>query len=84
MQQLFSPQYQWLWTLVLGVALFFPVRQLIWAMSVRREERKTGRPTDEDRRRALKRRAAFTAFLVCFVFSVAYVHVMFKNFIVGP
>lgn len=84
MQQLFSPQFQWLWTLVLGAALFLPVRQLIWALSVRREERKLGKPTDEDRRRALKRRASFTAFLLCFIFAVAYVHVMFSNFFANP
>jgi hypothetical protein len=84
MQQVFSPQYQWLWTLALGAALFFPVRQLIWALAVRREERKLGAPTDSERRAALKRRAAFTAFLLCFVFSVAYVHVMFKNFFAAP
>lgn len=84
MQQLFSPQYQWFWTLVLGVLLFFPVRQLIWAMSVRREERKLARPTDEDRRRALKRRATVTSVLLCFVFSVAYVHVMFRSFVASP
>ncbi len=84
MQQLFSPEYQWLWTVALGAALFFPVRQFIWAMSVRRAERKLGQPTDEDRRRALKRRAAFTSFLLCFVFSIVYVHVMFKTFIVSP
>lgn len=80
MQHLFSPQYQWLWTLVLGAALFFPVRQLIWAMSVRREERKLGTQTDDERRQALRRRAAFTSFLLCFVFSIAYVHVMFRSF----
>lgn len=79
MQQFFTPQYQWLWTLALGVALFFPVRQLIWALSVRREERRLGKPTDDERRRALKRRAAFTSFLLCFVFSIAYVHVMFRS-----
>lgn len=84
MQQLFSPQYQWLWTLVLGAALFFPVRQLIWALSVRREERRLGKPTDGERRAALKRRAAFTSFLLCFIFAIAYVHVMFRNFFGNP
>lgn len=84
MQHLFSPQYQWLWTVVLGAALFFPVRQLIWALSVRREERKLGTPTDENRRHVLKRRAAFTSFMLCFIFSIAYVHVMFRSFFPSP
>lgn len=83
MDALFSPQYQWLWTIALGVAMFFPVRQLIWVLSVRREEGKTGQPTEEAARTALKRRAGVTAALLCFVFSVLYVQVMFKS-IHGP
>ena len=84
MQEFFSPQYQWLWTLVLCAALFYPVRQLIWAMAVRREERKLGKPTDDERRRVLKRRAAFTSVLLCFIFSVAYVHVTFRSVFSSP
>ena len=79
MEELFSSQYQWLWTLVLGLALFFPVRQLIWTMSVRREERKLGEPTDESRRHALKRRATITSVLLCFVFSVIYMQAAFRS-----
>jgi hypothetical protein len=77
MEELFTPRYQWLWTAVLGLLLFFPIRQLIWVLSVRREERKTGTPPDEARRRALKNRAAITSALLCLVFSVLYVDVMF-------
>ena len=29
-----------LWTLILGVALFFPVRQLIWVLYVRKKQKK--------------------------------------------
>ena len=79
MQQIFSPEYQWLWTLALGAALFYPVRQFIWVMSVRREERKLGQDTDEARRVALKRRSTVTSLLLCFVFSILYVQVMFKS-----
>jgi len=83
MDALLSPQYQWLWTVVLGVALFIPVRQLIWVLSVRREEGKTGQPTDDLRRVSLKRRASVTAALLCFIFAVLYVQVMFDS-IHGP
>jgi 4-amino-4-deoxy-L-arabinose transferase-like glycosyltransferase len=79
MEELFSPHYQWLWTGLLGVALFFPVRQLIWVLSVRREESRLGQPTDDARRRSLKRRATVTSVLLCLVFSVAYIQVMFKS-----
>ena len=80
MEELFTPRYQWLWTALLGVALFLPIRQLVWTLSVRREERKLGQPTDETRRRSLKRRATATSALLCFVFSIAYIQVMFRSF----
>lgn len=72
-------QSQWLWTIALGLALFLPVRRLIWVLSVRREERKLGAETDEARRAALKRRASVTAGLLCFVFAVLYVQAMFNR-----
>lgn len=70
---------QWLWTIILGVALYFPVRQLIFALAVRREERKLGHATDESRRGEIKRRVSFTAALLCFAFAVIYVHVMLNK-----
>ncbi len=70
---------QWLWTVVLGVLLFLPARQMIWVMSVRREERKQGRAADDAQRQALRRRASVTSALLCFVFSVLYVQVMFRS-----
>lgn len=76
-------QYQLLWTILLAVALFYPVRQLIWALSVRREERRLGLPADEARRSAIKRRASVTAGLLCFVFAVLYQNVL-MNQLYGP
>ena len=76
-------QYQLLWTILLAVALFYPVRQFIWALSVRREEHRLGLPTDEIRRSALKRRATVTAVLLCFVFAVLYQNVL-MNQLYGP
>lgn len=78
METLFSKEFQWLWMFVLGVALFFPARKLIWVMSVRRAERREG-PTDAPRRQALKRRATVTAALLCFIFSVVYVNQLFSQ-----
>jgi hypothetical protein len=74
------PPAQWLWTAGLGIALFFPVRQLIWVMSVRRTERKSGRQTDEAQRAVLKKKATMTSVLLCFLFAVLYVQVFFSRF----
>ena len=71
MEFLFSPESQVLWTVVLAVALFFPVRQLIWVVSVRRTERREG-TADDARKQSLKRRASVTAALLCFVFAFFY------------
>lgn len=81
--ELFSEHAKWLWAIVLGIILFFPVRRLIWVLSVRRAERKTGQPTEETRRQALRKRAGITAALLCFVFAVLYVHVVFTR-LYGP
>jgi hypothetical protein len=78
MQNLFSAEYQWLWTLLLGGALFLPVRQLIWALSVRRADAR-GDNVDEAESLRLKRRAAVTAGLLCFLFSLLYVNHMLKG-----
>lgn len=77
MQELFTAQYQWLWTVALGGALFFPVRQLIWVLGVRRAQRKAGGVVVKDQQLALKKRATVTSALLCFVFSVTYVNYLF-------
>ncbi len=78
MQAIFTAEYQWLWTLALALGLFFPVRRMIWVLSVRRFEAKKG-PSDEARRAVLKRRATVTSALLCLVFSVVYVSYMFQG-----
>ncbi len=65
--------------MVLALALFFPVRQLIWVMSVRREQRKTGELPAEKVRLSLKSRASVTAGLLCLVFAAAYGGVVFSG-----
>ncbi len=64
---------RWLWLVALAVALFFPVRQLIWVLAVRREQRQTGgQVPDENVRRHLKGRAGVTSALLCLIFSAVY------------
>ena len=74
----------WVWTIVLGGFLFYPTRQLLWVMAVRRFERRLGKPSSADERDALKRRTTVTAALLCFVFSVAYVNVVMAPLFVRP
>jgi hypothetical protein len=79
MADLFSVKYQYLWMLVLAIALYFPARQLIWVLMVRRAERALGSETDSAERLRLKRRAGITSALLCFVFSVFYVGQLFQG-----
>ena len=78
MEYLTSPESRYLWTVVLALALFVPVRQLIWVFSVRRLERQEG-GADETKRQSLKRRAGFTAALLCFVFAFVYTAIVMRG-----
>ena len=65
------------WVLVLTSALFFPVRQLIWVLYVRKKQ-KTQQSVSEEEKNSLKKRATFTSFLLCIVFSYLYVIQVFN------
>ena len=66
-----------LWILLLTVVLFFPVRKLIWVLYVRRKQ-KTQKTVSEGEKESLKKRATFTAVLLCVVFSYIYVKQVFN------
>ena len=66
-----------IWVTVLSVALFFPVRQMIWVLYVRRKQ-KTQKTVSDDEKKRLKKRASFTAVLLCIVFSYLYVTQVFN------
>jgi EamA domain-containing membrane protein RarD len=70
---------RWLWSILLTALLFYPTRQLLWVMAVRRAERRQAQQLNEEGRLSLKRRMSITAGLLCFVFAVTYVHVMMAN-----
>jgi hypothetical protein len=72
MEALFSPELKWLWSVALGLALFFPVRQLIWVLSVRRLQRRTGELPADAVRKSLKRHAGMTSLLLCLVCAAAW------------
>ena len=62
-----------LWILILGVALFFPVRQLIWILYVRRKQKKKKLVSKEEIN-ILKKKATFTSIFLSLVFSYIYVN----------
>lgn len=78
MEALFAKEFMPLWAFVLALALFFPVRRLIWVLYVRRAARKETMP-DEAEQARLRRRAGFTAGLLCLVFSFLYVLNLFGD-----
>ena len=66
-----------LWIVLLSAALFFPVRKLIWVLYVRKKQ-KTQHLVSEEEKISLKKRATFTAILLCVVFSYIYVKQVFN------
>ena len=66
-----------LWIILLSIALFFPVRQLIWVLYVRKKQKTQGFVSDEEKK-VLKKRSTFTSILLCIVFSYIYVNQVFN------
>ena len=66
-----------IWVVVLTTALFFPVRQLIWVLYVRKKQ-KAQTIVSDDEKKVLKKRATFTSLLLCVVFSYLYVIQVFN------
>ena len=66
-----------IWVIVLSAALFFPVRQMIWVLYVRKKQ-KSQKMVSDDEKKILKKRATFTSVLLCIVFSYLYVSQVFN------
>ena len=66
-----------LWVVILSVALFFPVRKLIWVLYVRKMQKRQNTVSDMETK-SLKKKAAFTSVLLCIVFSYIYVNQVFN------
>ena len=66
-----------IWIMLLSIALFFPVRQLIWVLYVRKKQ-KMQQSVSEEEKIVLKKRATFTSILLCIVFSYLYVNQVFN------
>jgi len=65
------------WIILLSAVLLFPVRKLIWVLYVRRKQKAQQVVSDEEKK-SLKKRATFTAILLCIVFSYFYVKQVFN------
>ena len=66
-----------IWVVFLSTALFFPVRQMIWVLYVRKKQ-KSQTTVSEEEKITLKKRATFTSVLLCIVFSYIYVSQVFN------
>ena len=66
-----------IWVILLSIALFFPVRQLIWVLYVRKKQKSQKIVSDEEKK-SLKKRATFTSIFLCIVFSYIYVNQVFN------
>ena len=66
-----------IWVIVLSTVLFFPVRQLIWVLYVRKKQ-KSQTTVSDDEKITLKKRATLTSVLLCIVFSYLYVSQVFN------
>jgi|TARA_B110000881_G_scaffold73665_1_gene64071 hypothetical protein len=65
------------WTVLLGIALFYPIRQLIWVLYVRKKQKKQNLVSEEEKK-VLKKRATFTSIFLSIVFSYIYVTQVFN------
>ena len=66
-----------IWVALFSLALFFPVRQMIWVLYVRKKQKSQKIVSDEEKK-SLKKRATFTSIFLCIVFSYIYVNQVFN------
>ena len=66
-----------IWTVLLSAVLFLPIRQLIWVLYVRKQQ-KIKKDVSDEEKKSLKKRATVTATLLCIVFSYIYLKQMFN------
>ena len=66
-----------MWVILLSSALFYPIRQLIWVLYVRKKQ-KIQKIVSEEEKKILKKRANFTSIFLSIVFSYVYVTQVFN------
>jgi hypothetical protein len=73
----FTAEYRYLWMLALALALFLPVRNLIFVLTVRRAQKKA--EVDEAEIQRLRRRAGATSTLLCLIFAFLFTGQLFET-----
>ena len=66
-----------MWVILLSAVLFYPIRQLIWVLYVRKKQ-KMQKSVSEEEKKVLKKRANFTSIFLSIVFSYVYVTQVFN------
>ena len=66
-----------MWIILLSLVLFYPIRQLIWVLYVRKKQ-KIQKIVSEEEKKVLKKRANFTSIFLSIVFSYVYVTQVFN------
>ena len=66
-----------IWVTLLSVVLFFPVRQLIWVLYVRKKQ-KMQQLVSEEEKIILKKKATLPSVVLCIFFSYLYVNKIFN------
>jgi len=62
---------------MLSAVLFYPIRQMIWVLHVRKKQKKQ-KMVSEEERKILKKKSTFTSIFLSIVFSYIYVAQMFN------
>lgn len=71
-------------SLVFGVVLFFPLRKLMLAMNINRQQRKLNRELTAEEREILKRKLTILAAAISVTFAFFYNKVLFLKFLPRP
>ena len=66
-----------IWIILLSSVLFYPIRQLIWVLYVRKKQ-KAQKIVSVEEKNFLKKRASFTSIFLSIVFSYIYVTQVFN------
>jgi len=68
------PEYLWFfgWSALLAVLLFFPVSKLVWALSVKRQQRKLERQLTEAEVAGQMQRARFITLFLVILFALLF------------
>ena len=79
MLELYKTFHQPIWTLLLFVALYFPIKKILYQLYMKKffKDNPDKKELDEEIKNKLNKRAKFTSILLSFVFSYLYVQNVF-------